>query len=129
MVCHLVFGGGGGASGGTESPGSAVGVQPPGPVPSLSEEDRRSVGKILAYTMKDSSFRKGLALDPARTIEIYRSKLGFGPAELSEHVLDVIGSFTDEELKVLTEITRRIDVTPREGGEEAGRDPVGAWLF
>jgi len=71
---------------------------------------------ILGYAIRDHSFRKGLVNDPANTIEIYRSKLGFGVMEISEALLDTIGTLTDEEIKAIAEVKKKMNLIP--GGEE-----------
>jgi|SRR4029078_21131 len=107
--------------GASESPGStgssSTGSSSIGASSTMDPKDMEKVSFLLDYAMKDSSFRKGITHDPAGTIEIYRSKLGFGTPELSEEVLDVIGSFTDDELKMMYEIKQKLSA--KMGGEEA----------
>lgn len=71
--------------------------------------DFKNFAKIMQLAFMNSAFRKGLGINPIDTINAFESHLGFATKDLSNELLDTIGSLSYEELSLMAEIKTKVE--------------------
>jgi len=63
--------------------------------------------QVLNFALDNAAFRKGLAQDPAGTIDRFSKALGFDSRKLTPEALDVLASLTDAELAMMAGLCQK----------------------
>jgi hypothetical protein len=69
--------------------------------------DVQYLQSVLDLALQNAAFRKGLVMDPAAAIDRFSQVLHFDHSKLSLSALEVLGSLTNEELCVLSELNQK----------------------
>ena len=73
----------------------------------IGEEDHPKIQKIVELASDNSSFRSALVQNPAGAIDQYSGDLQFNHNDLSEQVLGLLASLTEEELDTIAELKQK----------------------
>jgi hypothetical protein len=73
----------------------------------LTPKDLADLSKVINVAMRNRTMHKGLATNPAATVDRFSSKIGFDSSRLSQPALHALGSVTEAELKALSSIHQK----------------------
>lgn len=74
----------------------------------MSSTDKQKVAKLVKLLLTDESFRRKVRSNPTEAIDEYQGKLGFGSKDVSKDVIDTFSSLTDEEIRVMNDVRKRL---------------------